>query len=203
VKECEETRDALPQVLLGEAEPTLATAVHNHLTMCAACREEEEALRGLLGRLTTAEFPEPGETYWQEFLPRLRGRIARERLSTRASPSWMFSALAACAATLLLAAALVGSWQFPADGDRNSGLDPLVERADPDHLERTLENVFPELQASAPGGGSLEAVPAAEEMEEALEAVLPADDTDIFSTAQDLPPEARRWFVEVLGPGRV
>ena len=40
-------------------------------------------------------------------------------------------------------------------------------------------------------------------MQEALDVVLPADESDFYATVRALPPEAQKWFTRVSSRGAV
>src|SRR5262245_42074919 len=113
-RRCSRARDLMPLMLVGEVAPDDEEFVRFHLQECAACRRETERLQTLLGSLATVEVPDPGEAYWDAFLPRLRRRIEgkRSRGSIRWSIPW--PALSAATAMLLLAGVLGVGWRTQA-----------------------------------------------------------------------------------------
>jgi hypothetical protein len=201
---CDGIRDRVPLVLLEEAEPLDAARVGDHIAVCAGCREEMERLSGLLRNLETIGVPEPGEDYWETFLPRLRRRIAIRRVS------WAWTGLrplawaAAAASVLLLAAAVALNLGPSAEGRGAAALKSLAVRSDPDTLRRTLDTVIPGADISLPGhsGGSL-ALPPPEDLQRVLDTLLPEEESDLYRAAGDLPPEARRRLLKTLMPDRV
>lgn len=200
---CEGIRNALPLLLLGEADPPDAGIVSVHLEGCAACRAEADRLRTLLGSLTTAEVPDPDEAYWQAFLPRLRSRIAAGALFATAPRFRLVAAWAASVAVLLLAGTMVGRWSLPGGKPAPTG-NPAEERSDPEALRRALEDLFPAIEVTVTGNenDTVGEMPAADELEKALDTILPAEESEIYTQVEDLPPDARRWLVQALNPGR-
>lgn len=99
---CDEARRLLA-ACLDEPYPA---ALSTHIESCPACRAELEALSGILQAASASPdrvVPDPGDAYWDRFLPAVRARIdARGRtVAARLTP-----ARAALAAGLLAAAAL-------------------------------------------------------------------------------------------------
>ncbi len=203
MNDCENIRNALPLLLLGEADPRDAGTVSVHLEGCAACRSEAERLRTLLGSLTTAEVPDPDEVYWQAFLPRLRSRIAAAGLFATAPRFRLVAAWAASVAVLLLAGTMVGRWSLRGGTPEPAG-GAAEERSDPEALRRALEDLFPATEVTVTGNenDAVAEMPAADDLEKALDTVLPAEESEIYTQVEDLPPEARRWLVQALNPGR-
>jgi len=63
----------------GECSPEELRMVEEHLRHCPACRSELELLRRIETTRRGTVPPDPGEEYWNTFLPRLRRRIDREQ----------------------------------------------------------------------------------------------------------------------------
>jgi hypothetical protein len=76
---CSKISDLLGPYVDGELSPEERRTVEEHLRRCPACRAELEELRRIetAGRRTVP--PDPGEEYWNTFLPRLRERIGSEQ----------------------------------------------------------------------------------------------------------------------------
>ncbi len=199
---CEGIRDLMPLALLGEADPSETASVRAHLEECSSCREESGRLRALLGTLGTVEVPDPGEAYWQGFLPRLRNRLAGGGLGPPAPRLRVVLAWVGSAAVFLMAAVAVGRWDFPEGGNPAMRLGQIARHANPEELRRALEEVFPGAGPTLPAGGAVGAVATADEMERALNGLLPPDDVDIDTMVDDLQPEARRSLVQALDSGR-
>ncbi len=194
----------MPLVLTGEAEPPEASRVRAHVSACPGCRDESERLSRLLGCLDGAAIPDPGPVYWESFLPRLRNRIAMRGLAGGTRPRRQGWAVAAGVSVLLLGAASAVNLQPSAEGRQRMALDYLALRADPKTLSRALDEVLPGSEPSPPDSlsGAL-AVPRPAEFQRALDTLLPQDDSDLYSAAKDLSPEARRWLLMALMPDRV
>jgi Putative zinc-finger len=202
VRRCERARDRLPLVLLGEAVPGDEEFVRLHLQGCTSCREETERLRTLLGSLATTEVPDPGEAYWEAFLPRLRSRIAGKRLDVSFRWGVLWPALSAATAMLLLAGALVVGWQ-PRDGGPFRSVTEIAGRARPEEIREAFEKVYPGTEGALAIDRGIRALPSANQMQEALDVVLPADESDIYTTVRALPPDAQKWFVRASSRGAV
>ena len=202
--DCDGIRDRLPLVLLEEAEPFDASRVGEHLSVCAGCREEMERLSELLRSLGSIEVPEPGEGYWETFLPRLWRRIGSRGASWTGTEHRPMLWAAAAASVLLLAAAVAMNLRPSAEGRGVAALKTLAARSDPETLRRTLETVIPGTDISLPGrsGRSL-ALPPPEDLQRALDALLPEEESDLYRAAGDLAPEARRRLLNTLMPDRV
>jgi hypothetical protein len=128
---CTAIRTHLPALLYGDLEPIVANLVQTHLATCAACRQEQAALRQLRQTLDTVPVPEV-----QVDLPRLYQQIAARQ--TRRERRWRWTAVAcgAAAAVLLLvvgtrlevrldAHQLVLRWGAPPD------VSPAARQSDP------------------------------------------------------------------------
>jgi hypothetical protein len=75
---CRNTQKLLSAFLDGELPKIVHQEVSEHLEDCSRCRAELESLRKIEALSRQSDQPEPGDAYWQEFLPRLGARIARE-----------------------------------------------------------------------------------------------------------------------------
>jgi len=74
---CRHIIDLLGPYLDGECSPEERRQVEEHLRRCPACRSELEQLRRIESANRGTAPPDPGEEYWNTFLPRLRQRIDR------------------------------------------------------------------------------------------------------------------------------
>jgi anti-sigma factor RsiW len=61
MKDCEPFKGLLVGLLDGELTPDEARQVNEHLTRCAACRNEYEQLRETTGKLAAFSFQEPDD----------------------------------------------------------------------------------------------------------------------------------------------
>jgi len=201
---CNGIRDRLPLVLLEEAEPLEAARIGEHIAVCAGCREEMERLSGLLRKIGNIEVPEPGEGYWETFLPRLRRRIASRKLSWAWTGPRPLAWASATASILLLAATMALTLRPPAEVRGAAALKALAARSDPETLRRTIETAIPGSDILPPGrsGRSL-ALPPPEDLQRVLDTLLPEEESDLYRAAGDLPPEARRRLLKTLMPDRV
>jgi len=202
--DCEAIRSLLPLVLLGEAEPLDAARVGDHISACFGCREESGRLSRLLGSLGMAGVPDPGAGYWESFLPRLRNRIAMQGLAPGPGSRRQAWAVAAGVSVLLLGAAAAMALQPSAENRQLMALDYLAARTDPETLSRTLDEILPGSDLSLPDrSADGPALPRPAEIQKALDTLLPEDDGDLCSAANDLSPEARRWLLKALMLDRV
>ncbi len=202
VRRCGRAKELLPLRLVGEASAGDEEFVRTHLHECAPCQEESERLRTLLGGLATAEVPDPGEVYWSAFLPRLRDRIADKHPHRPIRWTLPWPALSVGTAMLLMAGALVVGWQ-PHSNTPFQRMTEITGRARPQEIREAFEKVYPGTEASLPNDRSIQVLPSANQMQEALDVVLPADESDIYATVRALPPEAQKWFVRVSYRGAV
>ena len=201
-RQCERATDLLPLMLLSEAAPGDQEFVQAHLQECVPCREEAERLQTLLGSLATVEVSDPGEAYWSAFLPRLKTRIAEKRSEGSIRWTLPWPALSAGTAMLLLAGTLVVGWQ-PRSSAPSQEMTEIAGRARPEQIREAFEKVYPGTEASLPIDRSIRALPSANQMQEALDVVLPADESDIYATVRALPREAQKWFVRASIRGAV
>ncbi len=112
-RDCERVRRALPELLDGRPEP----AVSAHLGSCAACAAEVAGLRSIVDEAVdsgVAEVPDPGEGYWEGFLPGVRTRLAAARVPRAGAASFgslpAAAAARAAAAVILVAASGLAGW---------------------------------------------------------------------------------------------
>ena len=202
--DCQAIRDLLPTLLLGDAGSRGSDRIAEHLVRCAGCRGESNRLTVLLGSLSTADIPEPGETYWEAFLPRLRNRIAREAAWVPVPYAWRPWAVAASVAILVLGAAAVLTLQPSAESGSRMAVSSLAAQLDPETLDRTLDELLPGSEMPAPvqsaGGPD---VPRPADLQRALDSLIPLDDGDLFGAAGELSPEVRQWLLRAWIPDRV
>src|SRR5262249_20849602 len=98
MKNCHQTREALPALLYGDLPPDEATAVRHHLAECPACRAEQAALQQVRSLLDAAEPPAVAVD-----LPRLyRAAVQRQEKQLRRWRRLACAALAAAAMLLLV-----------------------------------------------------------------------------------------------------
>ncbi len=103
---CEDVRDGLEPYIRGESAASEASAIADHLGGCEPCRDEYEAMRGLVsGLLELGGSYEPAARWTPPATPR------DERAQRRLSRAWpavaaAFAALAVAASTLLAVPAL-------------------------------------------------------------------------------------------------
>jgi hypothetical protein len=105
---CEEISAELPEYLAGRSNPAARAAIEAHLEGCAACLDEAEGLTATWLTLGDIPAPAPDSRALRERIDQL---IAREQEhASRFRPrrfQWNHPALAACAATLVLAIGVV------------------------------------------------------------------------------------------------
>jgi len=182
----------------------MSDRIAEHLVRCAGCRGESDRLSALLGSLSTADVPDPGEGYWQAFLPRLRNRIAREAARVPVPSPWRPWPVAASVAVLVLGAAAVLTLQPSPESDFRMALSSLAAQMDPETLDRTLDELLPgsEMPAQVRSAGGSD-VPRPADLQRALDSLIPRDDGDLLGEAGDLSPEARQWLLLAWIPDRV
>jgi hypothetical protein len=201
--DCRVVRDLLPVVLLEEAGPGDADRIRDHLASCAGCRTEAERVSRLLGSLAATEVPDPGPAYWDSFLARVWHRISRERASGRTALHGLRWALAASVALFILGAAAAVTLRPSADSQSRMALEFIVCTS-PDTLSQALDEVLPgpESIGTVRSAGGLE-VPGPVELQRALDSLVPPEEGDLDTVAEDLSPSARSWLLRTLLPDRV
>jgi hypothetical protein len=93
-----------------------------HLTACAECRAEVEALRGVVARVRAVDVPEPSPLFWDHLASRVGDAIAREPVPAAAPAWWRMPQWGWAAAAMVLVAA--GSGYFA--GRRPAAPDVVV-----------------------------------------------------------------------------
>lgn len=116
---CESARRALLLSAEGGAG-TPGIRVRRHLDGCSSCSAERERIAALLRAVAELPIPDPGERYWDAFLPSVRRRIDRAgssappRLPSRLPRLLRPLPLASAAAALIAAGLLAFRMQAPA-----------------------------------------------------------------------------------------
>jgi anti-sigma factor RsiW len=77
MNDCESFKGLLVGLLDGELTPDEARQVNEHLTRCAACRDEYEQLRETTGKLAAISFEEPGDVVLAQVWKSPYSRLAR------------------------------------------------------------------------------------------------------------------------------
>jgi Putative zinc-finger len=203
--DCETARDLFAAMLLSEAGREEAEGIRRHLATCDDCREEFRRQAAILGTLSSTEVPDPGGAYWNSFLPRLRNRIEGDGLAS--GPAWKPRgwAVAASLAVLVLGAAAVVGLR-PAAGIRSRmAVNFIAAHTSPGTLRQALDELLPGSEiASRPAGKAIgPQIPKAAELQRALDSLVPPEESDIYSAADGLSPEARRYLLQALIPDRV
>ena len=170
----------------------LSEAAEDHFRDCPGCSVERLRLEEALGRLHDP-IPDPGEEYWQSFLPRLRTRLAAESQSAPRRfftvPGW---ALAATAASFFIAAIAAGGWKAPTDLDATARLHRLAVGTDAEGLQQALDLIAPDREPDFAGEARSGAVPPAAYLQDAFEEVFPEDDPGIYESSGELSAEEQR-----------
>ena len=200
-RRCLEVQEEIAWLLLeGPSGRAGGAALLAHLKDCPRCALDGESLRVLLGNLGGRDIPDPGETYWRGFLPRLRSRIAFESTvaASRRSGWRVRWALAASAASFVLAALVVSGWSTPAEIHARTQFQRMAgQRID------TLSQGSPgalSFDAGAVRGGVVDEGSSADsEIESLLEETFPQDDSDVYSSASELGSEERQRLEKTLG----
>ncbi|HEY3175448.1 MAG TPA: hypothetical protein VGK94_06760 [Candidatus Polarisedimenticolia bacterium] len=131
---CEQARLGFADVTAGGPADA---AVVEHLRICAACAEELRVFRAVLeeaSRCAGADIPDPGEAYWDRFLPSVRERVALHRTTADRSRA---SLRAVAAATLLMVAGSVGALLLSPESAHHG--DPLLAAGH--RLDEALERM--------------------------------------------------------------
>lgn len=74
---CEPFKGLLVGLLDGELTPEEARQITEHLTRCAACRQDYEQLRQTTGKLAALSFQEPSDAVLAQVWKRPYSRLAR------------------------------------------------------------------------------------------------------------------------------
>jgi hypothetical protein len=83
-------------------------------------------------------------------------------------------------------------------------LSLLATRTSPDTLRQALDEVLPGSEPMQPVGmGKALEVPGFVELQRALDSLVPPEEGDPASVADDLSPQARAWLLKALMPDRV
>lgn len=188
---CSEIQDEL--VLARLEGIALSAAAEDHVRSCRGCRLERVRLEEILGGLDADPVPDPGEDYWRSFLPRIRVRLAAEpAFAARRSPARWW-ALAATAASFLVAAVTVGGWRAPAEVDAAARLHRLA-MTDSEGVQQALDLIAPDPDWAADERGG--AVPLAAHMQDVLEQVFPGDEPGIYESSGERPADQQRSVVQ-------
>ncbi len=186
-RRCSEVQDELTLARLEGA--ALSAAAEDHFRACRGCRLERVRLEEILGGLGAGSVPDPGEDYWRSFLPRIRVRLALEpTFGARRSPARWW-ALAATAASFLVAAVMVGGWRAPAEVAAAARLHRLA-MTDSEGVQQALDLIAPDPDWAADERSA--AVPMASHMEDVLEEVFPGDEPGIYESSAERPAEQQR-----------
>ncbi len=148
---CNQVKKLLSPYMDGELSAERKSLVEDHLGQCPVCRQALEGLR-ILNALQKSELDqEHSQQYWDEFLPRLRQRIATtsrpslgQRLRGRlpslvpASP-WLKAAGAAASVVLVF---VIGRAVM-----RDTGTEHILTLQDEEALTSRVEEVQQEIQS--------------------------------------------------------
>jgi hypothetical protein len=113
-------------------------------------------------------------------------------------------AVAAGVTLFFLGGAVSMTWEPSIESNPRMALQWLKSGVPPDAVSNTLEEIVPGGDLGDPAA-ALEDMkwPPPAELQRALEAVCPQDDSDIYTAATDLPPEARELLLQALISDRV
>ena len=141
---CRRLRPELVDLAVGTLAAADAARLEAHLAVCAECRDDLAAMRGLPSELRDDDPPEPGEDFWlrqrQAIMRRVRAAAAPARTATgRPARRWQMIGVAA---TVLLALAVTRTVLV-----RRVPSGPhSIERLDDDalhHLHELLPSIMP------------------------------------------------------------
>lgn len=76
---CKEIESLLPGYHESSLDPKDGEKVQEHLAKCASCRLKLDEIRNTLELLSKDGIPEPEESFWTNFLPRVRSGIESEQ----------------------------------------------------------------------------------------------------------------------------
>jgi hypothetical protein len=76
---CKEIESLLPGYHESSLDPKDGEKVRRHLAECADCRLRLQEIRNTLHLLSKDGIPEPGESFWTNFLPRVKSGIESEQ----------------------------------------------------------------------------------------------------------------------------
>jgi predicted anti-sigma-YlaC factor YlaD len=119
---CDEIRTLIDDLVDGELQPPARDEVARHLRECAACRDEEQAVRALLA--SAAALPRelaPGRELWPEISERIRVVLPFKHPAARLQPL----ALLAAAALLIALSSLV-TWRIARPAETRLAVGPAA-----------------------------------------------------------------------------
>ncbi|HEU5181274.1 MAG TPA: hypothetical protein VFW45_10795 [Candidatus Polarisedimenticolia bacterium] len=197
-RRCSEVQDELTLARL-EGVP-LSPAAEDHFRSCRGCGLERVRLEEILGGLGRDPVPDPGEDYWRLFLPRIRERLASEpAFGAHHSPARWW-ALAATAASFLVAAVTVWGWRAPAEVDAAARLHRLA-MTDSEGVQQALDLIAPDPDWAVDERSA--AVSMTSHMQDVLEEVFPGDEPGIYESSGEHPVEQQRPVAQGLDRGWV
>ena len=174
------------QIACMEKSKGFPDEILKHLAACPACAREGDQLQLLLESLSAEAVPDPGEAYWQAFLPRLRYRLRVQQRALQGRPGWMW-ACSGAAASFLLAALVVGRWQVPPETRAQLRLEQVASGNNPESLQQALDTLLPDDPGiSLREGSDPNALP--NDLSQALEEAFPERETGLEGNS----PEAQR-----------
>jgi len=142
MKNCQEVRELLPEFLSNRADEGEKKVVQEHLERCVACREQSVALRETFDTLGSALAPNPPETYWRNFLPRLHDRLSEERRTRPELASWVYRFLVPSAGLLVTILLLGRIGIVPEPNASFLAQRQLVEEMSPREFHQLAESAF-------------------------------------------------------------
>ena len=126
--------------------------IESHLSTCASCRDNYNALRLVLNTVDAATVPERGTDYGERVWRRIQGRVGRRRMMW--VPRWWM--LVPAAAALMTVAFIAGRLSRPPAAPQLASSSQVRERillvAVGDHLDRS-QMVLAELSNAPEGKG--------------------------------------------------
>lgn len=100
--ECRQVRSALFEAFDDGRLGGLDQGMAIHLQNCTRCRLEWERLSALAEGLKRSSIPDPGSTYWSNFIPNLRRKMQENLSRTTPDLSWLPSCAMAAGVALLM-----------------------------------------------------------------------------------------------------
>jgi hypothetical protein len=116
---CKEVSLLLIEYQENSLGPEQRRRVEQHLAECDRCTAELKEIEQLYQLLAKEESPSPEESFWVDFLPRVRAMIEAKR---KARPGFVFNPRLAAGFLTVLTVAIVGFLMFAPDKEN------LVER---------------------------------------------------------------------------
>ena len=177
-------REVQRQIACIEAGAALPDELLKHLAACSTCAREGDHLQGVMGILSAEGVPDPGEPYWQAFLPRLRYRLRAQESSLAGRSGWRW-AFSGAAASFMLIALLVGRWQIPQETRARLRLEQVAAANNPESLQQALDTLLPDMDPGVALHDGNDSKALSNDMSQALEEVFPDREADFEGSSPE------------------